>query len=100
MWTTEAILLEVSAGFADPRSRVYAARIWEEVRGGDPRFQIALASTVSLDEAMDLYRARPDKAWSLADCLSFLVMGKEGLSAALTTDHHFQQAGFHALLLE
>jgi predicted nucleic acid-binding protein len=70
------------------------------VRGGDPRFQIALASTVSLDEAMGLYRARPDKAWSLADCLSFLVMEKESLTEALTSDRHFQQAGFHALLIE
>ncbi|MEZ6110800.1 MAG: hypothetical protein R3C99_07290 [Pirellulaceae bacterium] len=40
-----------------------------------------------------------DKAWSLADCLSF-VQKQEGLTDALTADHHFVQAGFRALMLE
>jgi len=47
-----------------------------------------------------LYEGRPDKDWGLTDCLSFVVMEDYGLSAALTADIHFQQAGFRALLRE
>ena len=45
-----------------------------------------------------LYDARPDKEWSLTDCISFVVMADEGLTEALTGDGHFTQAGFKALL--
>jgi uncharacterized protein len=47
-----------------------------------------------------LYRGRPDKAWSLTDCISFVVMGERGLTEALTSDHYFEQAGFTAVLKE
>ncbi len=46
------------------------------------------------NEAWDLWRARPDKDWSLVDCASFVVMQRRGIAEALTTDHHFEQAGF------
>lgn len=46
----------------------------------------------------DLYRRRPDKEWSLTDCISFLVMQEHGVTEALTADHHFAQAGFQVLL--
>jgi hypothetical protein len=47
-----------------------------------------------------LYDARPDKDWSLTDCISFVVMGDERLTEALTGDRHFVQAGFVALLAQ
>jgi predicted nucleic acid-binding protein len=47
-----------------------------------------------------LYRARPDKRWSLTDCISFEIMGERSITDALTGDHHFEQAGFRALLRE
>jgi len=31
--------------------------------------------------------------WSLTDCLSFIVMQDNRLKFAVTTDHHFEQAG-------
>jgi predicted nucleic acid-binding protein len=40
-----------------------------------------------------------DKDWSFTDCFSFLIMRSSSLRAALTTDAHFRQAGFHALLI-
>lgn len=50
------------------------------------------------DAGIDLYRARPDKDWSLTDCISFVVMQVRGITDALTGDLHFEQAGFRALL--
>ncbi len=50
--------------------------------------------------ALDRYEMRPDKDWSLTDCLSFLLMEERGIADALTADHHFEQAGFRALMRE
>lgn len=49
-------------------------------------------------EALALYRERPDKAWSLTDCASFLIMDERRITEALTHDQHFVQNGYHALL--
>ena len=46
------------------------------------------------DEAWALLEARLDKEWSLVDASSFVVMKRFGITRALTTDHHFTQAGF------
>lgn len=47
------------------------------------------------------YRDRfTDKEWGLVDCTSFLIMQERGITRALSCDHHFQQAGFKALLIE
>ena len=45
-----------------------------------------------------MFAARPDKDWSLTDCISFVVMQERNIQDALTADHHFEQAGFVALL--
>jgi uncharacterized protein len=39
-----------------------------------------------------------DKSWSLTDCISFAVMNDRGITRAMAYDHHFEQAGFEALL--
>jgi uncharacterized protein len=62
-----------------------------------------LVRIVHVDETLDaqaweLLSKREDKTWSLVDCSSFVLMQREGLTDALTTDHHFVQAGFVALL--
>lgn len=45
-------------------------------------------------EAWDMLERYPDKDWSLVDAASFVVMRREGITEAFTTDHHFKQAGF------
>lgn len=44
--------------------------------------------------ALDRYAARPDKEYSLVDCMSMIVMEQRGIRHVLTNDHHFTQAGF------
>lgn len=48
--------------------------------------------------AWSLLKSRSDKTWSLVDATSFIIMQQLGLQEALTTDHHFEQAGFVRLL--
>lgn len=48
---------------------------------------------------MDLFVKRLDKSWSFTDCLNFVVMKESRLRRALTTDQHFEQAGFEGLLV-
>jgi uncharacterized protein len=50
------------------------------------------------DRAMHLLTQRSDKAWSLCDAVSFVVMNEQRVSEALTTDHNFEQTGFIRLL--
>jgi predicted nucleic acid-binding protein len=47
-----------------------------------------------------LYEARPDKGYSLTDCISIQTMWIEGLTEVLTNDRHFEQEGFRALFRE
>jgi predicted nucleic acid-binding protein len=48
--------------------------------------------------ALGLLKERLDKQWSLCDAVSFILMERLKLKEALTTDHHFEQAGFKRLL--
>jgi predicted nucleic acid-binding protein len=50
--------------------------------------------------ALQLYCERLDKEWGFTDCVSFIVMQDRGIIEALTTDEHFQQAGFQVLMRE
>ena len=49
-------------------------------------------------ETMAFCVRHSDKAWSFTDCLSFVVMQAHDVPAALTSDVHFEQAGFRILL--
>jgi predicted nucleic acid-binding protein len=50
------------------------------------------------DEAMQVLRTQLDKAYSICDAISFILMRQRGILEALTTDRHFDQAGFRRLL--
>jgi uncharacterized protein len=45
-------------------------------------------------EAWDYFQRHSDKAYSLTDCVSFVVMRDLGLTTALAFDVHFAQAGY------
>jgi predicted nucleic acid-binding protein len=95
--TTDYILLEFADGFARQEWRSTADRAIQSIRT-NAAIHIVPQSRALFERGLDLYRSRNDKNWSLTDCLSFVVMQDEGCSEALTADHHFEQAGFRALL--
>ena len=47
------------------------------------------------ENAWSLFVKHKDQDFSYTDCTSFSVMHRLGLETVLSTDHHFQQAGFH-----
>jgi uncharacterized protein len=96
--TTSYVLVELADGLAMPRYRTQAARFIQALQV-HARVKIVPASDALLVRGLEFYAARPDKEWSLTDCISFLVMGDQGLREALTGDQHFLQAGFVALLI-
>ena len=63
----------------------------------DPTVRVVPQTHESFVSGFELYRARPDKGYSLVDCISMQAMRKEGLTEVLTNDRHFEQEGFRAL---
>jgi uncharacterized protein len=96
--TTEFVLVELADGCAGTsQHRAAAAGTVSRLRGN--RYVTIFSCTAQLfQDGLDLYEQRADKEWSLTDCISFVVMTREGITDALTGDHHFEQAGFVALL--
>ena len=96
VFTTTAVLLEVADAMAAPAMRTDCAAFLEELSGWT---KVRSLDEALLQRGLSLYGSRKDKAWSLTECISFVVMGDEGLTDALTGDRHFEQAGFTALLV-
>lgn len=94
--THTGVLTELLAFFCDAEApgRAAAARMARkapfdcEVIHVDPRL---------FERGLSLYEARPDKEYSLVDCISFVVMRDRGITHVLTNDHHFAQEGFTVL---
>jgi predicted nucleic acid-binding protein len=63
----------------------------------DPGVRVIPQSHDSFLAGFELFRERPDKGYSMVDCISMPTMRKEGLTEALTNDRHFEQEGFRAL---
>ena len=95
--TTRWVLAEVADALCAPAWRGRAGAFIGFVLTA-PGFLVIGRSDELFARGMDLYRSRPDKEWSLTDCISFVVMADEGLAEALTGDRHFEQAGFKVLL--
>ena len=95
--TTAWVLTELADGLAAPATRGSFVRLLASLRA-DPKCIVLPASQDLLELGLALYQRRPDKAWTLTDCVSFVVMKDRGIRDALTADHHFEQAGFTALL--
>jgi predicted nucleic acid-binding protein len=96
--TTEMVLTELLNFFADNEVLKNAASVAVRTIVQDPNTETIPQTSLQFRDALDRYIYRTDKEWSLTDCASLLVMEQRGISEALTYDHHFEQAGFRALL--
>ena len=96
--TTAWVVTELADGLAKPAAaRSQFRGILRDLQA-DPATRVLGPSDELMSAGLDLYLRRKDKHWSLTDCISFVVMKRERITDALTGDHHFEQAGFRALL--
>ena len=83
---------------AGPFMRSRALQIVQLFRT-DPAFRIVEETARDgFDRGLSLYERRPDKGYSLVDCISMETMRREGIIEVLTNDHHFEQEGFILLI--
>lgn len=97
--TSEAVLTEVADALCRADRRSWAVAAIKDLRA-DPDVACVPGSAELFARAFDHYCSRPDKDWSLTDCISFVIMRDRAIDRALTSDVHFVQAGFRALLRE
>ncbi len=95
--TTAWVLTELGDGLAETPSRKIFAPFVAQLKSSS--LMTLVPPTPSLfEEGIAFYDERPDKQWSLTDCISMVVMRQMGIQDVLTGDHHFEQAGFNLLL--
>nr|VFK12649.1 MAG: hypothetical protein BECKLPF1236B_GA0070989_103913 [Candidatus Kentron sp. LPFa] len=103
--TTEAVLIEIGNALAKLPWRELAVSALNDLRD-DGSVEILSVGPELFSKALAFYSHRMDKEWGRAlfifrfarDCVSFVVMKERKLTDALTTDRHFEQAGFKMLL--
>ena len=95
--TTDFVLLEVADALTSLKLRPKTIAFINRLRGLQDLPIMPLSQSL-FELGWQLYSDRLDKDWGLTDCISFVVMEQEGISEALTSDRHFEQAGFIRLL--
>jgi predicted nucleic acid-binding protein len=97
--TTEMVLVELLGLLAKTPTRQIAADAVDRMLR-DPNVEVVPQTGRQFGDALMRYKSWTDKAWSLTDCASFLLMEQRNMKEALAQDQHFEQAGFVALLRE
>ena len=98
IFTTDEVFVELLAYFGTfgPPLRSRAAAVVRTAHN-NPRIVVVPQTRNTFMQGLALYEARPDKGYSLTDCISMTYMKSEGIQDVLTYDEHFTQEGFYAL---
>lgn len=91
------VLVEVGNYFSESAFRSKVIPFPRNVQS-DARVSCVPLDAELMRNGMDLYVNRADQEWGLTDCISFVLMKRAGIQEAVTTDHHFEQAGFTILM--
>lgn len=94
--TTSYVLHELVALLVARSHRGAAESAGEHIRSSHS-VRLLYPNPEDEHRAWRLFKERPDKTYSLTDCLSFVVMRRLRLTTAITTDAHFSQEGFRIL---
>jgi len=85
-------LLTFFSGHGEILRREVAALVRQIIAGS--AYHALPMSRELFQEALVMYERRPDKEYSLVDCMSMRIMVRHGITHVLTNDHHFEQEGF------
>ena len=91
-------IIDEAATLAKVRAGGYGASRLLEIIERSRGLRMEWIGPQRFESAKAFFRKHADHGYSFTDCTSFVVMRELGLTDALTTDHHFVQAGFKVLL--
>lgn len=94
--TSDWIITEMGDAFCSPINRPAFRKMHQLLHQSNSMIVVPFGA-VLFDAGISLFNSRPDKSWSLTDCVSFVIMEQHNISEALTADRHFAQAGFSTL---
>src|SRR6185436_12881960 len=92
--THHGVFMEVLAFFSGHERDVRAAAALFVRRSIREFEEVVPADGALFSAGLSLYERRPDKAYSLVDCMSMELMKQRDITHVLTNDHHFRQEGF------
>jgi hypothetical protein len=95
--TTSSIIEETANALSNPKFRESLMTFYHNICRS-PRVTILHIDPELWEKGWRLFTNRNDKSWSFTDCVSFVVMNERNIKNALTSDKHFIQAGFSAML--
>ena len=95
--TTEYVVME-TASLLRARGAPGSDRKFFALLDATTRIRVVWSSSTFFTKTRDYFLKHHDHGYSFADCASFVLMEAEGLRESLSTDKHFQQAGFTPLL--
>ena len=97
--TTYEVLTEVLAGVSRgrPEIRTEAVATARDIIA-DPNITLVQPSADLFTRGLELYASRPDKRYSLTDCVSMIVMSDMDITEVLTHDRDFENEGFIRLI--
>jgi uncharacterized protein len=97
--TTEDVLVELLNFFSEYGDKARRGAV-AQAEGilSSANIEVIPQSHDAFMAGLTLYKARPDKGYSLTDCISMRAMRERGVSEIFTHDDHFRQEGFTVLL--
>lgn len=95
--TTTSVLAETANALSDPLFKPAVVAFHRKLQASS-RVEIVFVDPTLWSEGWALFEQRPDKGWSLTDCISISLMQDRKIDSVLTSDRHFEQAGFRTLL--
>jgi predicted nucleic acid-binding protein len=97
--TSDAVLIELLNYVSETGEllRVRAAEFVSRAIDGDTDLTVIEQDRHLFRVALELYRKRADKGYSLVDCMSMCIMEERSITSAITDDRHFEQERFVAV---
>ncbi len=97
--TSDAVIVEFVNFFSNHNAEI-RRRVVKQVHRilAAPEFEVLPMTRTAMLAGLSLHAQRPDRGYSLTDCISMQMMRELGLFDILTHDHHFAQEGFVPLL--